>query len=124
MKLVELSTYEFSEYVKNSKYSSFYQSLEYLRFFQENDYQCDLMGLKDNYDNIRAASLIAFKKLDNKYSYGYSPRGFLIDYKDSGLVNDFAKALNKYYKKKNVLFIKINPNIIISEYDKINNKYV
>ena len=124
MKLVELTINEFKEYSYKEDNSSFYQSEEYARFMNDNLFDYDFMGLKDNHDNILAASLILFKNIDNKYKYGYAPRGFLINYDDKELVHTFAKLLEKYYKRKNVLFIKINPNIYISKYDKVNNRYI
>ena len=124
MQLVELSMDEFKNYASNSKYSSFYQSENYARFMQENGFDYNLIGIKDRFNNIIAASLILFNKIDKKYSYGYAPRGFIIDYNDKDLVKDFADALSKYYKRKNIVFIKINPNIIVSKYNKRINEYV
>ena len=123
MKLINLTPIEYNNYVYTHNYSSFYQSLEYARFMEEEGFDYDLIGLKDAYDNIIAASLILLRKIDNKHLFGYAPRGFLIDYNDKELVKDFAKTLSKYYKKRNVIFIKINPNIIISKYDKNTNKF-
>ncbi len=124
MKLVELTNTEFTTFVKKQKNASFYQSEEYARFMEEEDFDYNYIGLKDKFDNIIAASLIILKNIDHKYNFGYAPRGFLIDYNDKELVYDFAKALEKYYKKKKVIFIKINPNIFISKYDKEEKKYI
>ena len=41
--------------------------------------------------------------------YGYAPKGFLIDYHDKELLQEFIKAIKKYYAKKNFVFIKIPP---------------
>ncbi|MBR1416706.1 MAG: peptidoglycan bridge formation glycyltransferase FemA/FemB family protein [Bacilli bacterium] len=124
MKLVQLGIQEFHEFANTHKYNSFYQSQEYARFMEDNGFEYDIMGIKDSFENIRAASLILFKNIDNKYKFGYAPRGFLIDYDDRSLVNDFAKSLSKYYKHKHIIFIKINPNIYISKYNKNKNEYI
>ena len=124
MELIKLRTQEFSEFVNNHPSKSFYQSLEYARFLEEQGFEYDLIGLKDKYDNIRAASLIAYKKCFNNYYYGYAPGGFLIDYSDLELVKDFGKALMKYYKKEKIIFIKIVPNIIISKLNKVKNEFI
>lgn len=124
MELLKLSTQEYIDFVNKSKQSSFYQTLEYARFLEENNYEYDLMGLKDSYNNIRAASLIGYKKILNNCYYGYAPGGFIIDYNDYELVKDFGKALNIYYKKKNIVFIKIVPNIIISKLNKIKKEFI
>ena len=124
MKLISLTAQEFEDFASTSKYKSFYQTLEYARFMQDNNYEYEIMGIKDNFDNIRAASIIIFNNIDKKYKYGYAPRGFLIDYDDKELVKDFAIALSKYYKRKHIIFIKINPNIFISKYNKTHNEYL
>jgi lipid II:glycine glycyltransferase (peptidoglycan interpeptide bridge formation enzyme) len=123
MDLIKLTTEEYTDFVDNQKNKSFYQTLEYARFLGELDYEYDFIGLKDNYQNIHAASLIAYKKINNKFSYAYAPCGFLIDYNDIELLKDFAKALKKFYKKENLLFIKINPNIIIGRLNKKTKKF-
>ena len=123
MELVKLTPYEFEEYASTNIMSSIYQTKEYERFLQENGFECDYIGLKDNYNRIIAASLIGYKKLINNYTYGYAPGGFLIDYKDTSLVKDFCKALSSYYKDKKMVFIKIIPNIIISKLDKETNEF-
>ena len=124
MKLVQLSALEFVDYAKASPMSSFYHTKEYALFMEDNNYDYDFLGIKDSFGNILGATLIAIKKIDNKYSYGYAPNGFIIDYKDRLLVKDFANAINSYYKKKHLLFIKINPNIIVSNYNKEEHKFI
>lgn len=124
MELVKLTMSEFNDYLNNNKLSTFYQSKNYTRFMQENGFDYDLIGIKDNLGNIRAASLILINNIDKKYKYGYAPRGFIIDYNDNRLLKDFTDTLSKYYKKDNIVFIKINPNIVISKYNKIKNAYV
>jgi len=124
MRLVELSPMEFYNYSFNHLYSSFYQTYEYGLFMQEFGFEYNLLGLKDNYGQIVAASLIVINKLDNKKSFGYAPRGFLIDYSNAELLKEFADALKNYYKNKKVVFIKTNPNINIAIYDKYNNRFM
>ncbi len=120
MQLSELSPIEYYNYVSLQPNCSFYQTLEYATFMKENGYSYELIGIKDSLNNVRAAGLIVFNKIDDKNTYGYAPRGFVIDYNDKNLIRDFSEALKKYYKKRNIVFIKINPDIVISKYN--NNK--
>ena len=120
MQLSELSPLEFYNYISSQESSSFYQTLEYASFMQENGYNYELIGIKDSFNTVRAAGLIIFNKIDDKHIYGYAPRGFIIDYNDKDLIRDFSEALKEYYKKRKIVFIKINPDIIISKYN--NNK--
>ncbi|MBQ8902064.1 MAG: peptidoglycan bridge formation glycyltransferase FemA/FemB family protein [Bacilli bacterium] len=117
MTFKELNIEEFTNFQKNHPLSNFYQTINYALLMAENGFEYDLVGLVDEYDNILAASLILLKPIGIKCFYGYAPRGFLIDYSNEYLVNKFTEALKEYYYNKNVIFIKLNPNLPISEID-------
>lgn len=117
MKLKNLSIFEFDEYAKNHPLGSYHQSSSYALLMSEQGYEYDLLGFVDDNGNIKAASLILYKKLGMFNRYGYAPKGFLIDYYDVDLLKEFTKALKKYYYKKNFAFIKINPEISIGTVD-------
>ena len=117
MTFKELNIEEFTNFQKNHPLSNFYQTINYALLMAENGFEYDLVGLVDEYDNILAASLILLKPIGIKCFYGYAPRGFLIDYSNEYLVNKFTEALKEYYYNKNVIFIKLNPNLPIGEID-------
>lgn len=117
MKLVNLPIIEFDKYAKSHPLGSFHQSSNYALFMSEQGYDYDLLGLVDENNNIQAASLILIKKIGLFYRYGYAPKGFLLNYHDSKIIKEFTKKLKDYYYKKNIAFIKINPEISIGEYD-------
>ena len=119
MYLKELTTHEFTEFQITHPLSNYHQTINYALLMSEVGYDYDLIGLVDDYNNIVAASLILLKPIGIKCFYGYAPRGFLIDYNNETLVNNFTNAIKKYYYEKNVIFIKINPNVKVNE---INNK--
>ena len=123
MELMKLSCEEYTDFMNDQKNSSFYQTVEYARFLEELGFECDYIGLKNKFNVTKAASLIAYKKIDGNNTYGYAPYGFIIDYNDITFIKDFNKALKDYYKKQNMIFIKINPNIIISKLNKSSNKF-
>jgi peptidoglycan pentaglycine glycine transferase (the first glycine) len=124
MELVKLTEEEYDAFAYNHPLSSFYQSSYYARFLSENGFEYDYIGIKDAFLNIRAAVLISFKSYTNNQIFGYAPGGFLIDYKDINLFKDFNKSLKEYYKKQNIIFVKINPNIIIAELNKDETSFV
>lgn len=122
MYIKELSVMEYTNYEYNHVLSSFYQTVNYGVLMAENTHDYDLIGYVDNENNIYAASMIIIKKINNKYSYGYAPRGFLIDYSNMNLLSSFTMDLKKYYKNKGISFIKINPEIAIGEVN--NNTFI
>ena len=116
MYIKELSLMEFSEYSKDNIIGNYYQSINYAMLKAEEGYEYEFIGLVDNTDII-AASLILYKKIGNTF-YGYSPRGFLIDYSNPIILEKFTNLIKDYYKNKNFTFIKINPEIAIGKLNK------
>ena len=116
MYIKELSLMEFSEYSKDNIIGNYYQSINYAMLKAEEGYEYEYIGLVDNTDIIGAA-LMLYKRIGNTY-YGYSPRGFLIDYTNSIILEKFTNLIKDYYKKKNFTFIKINPEIAIGKLNK------
>ncbi|MBR1679379.1 MAG: peptidoglycan bridge formation glycyltransferase FemA/FemB family protein [Bacilli bacterium] len=116
----ELTMTEFEQFVLNSPLASYYQTREYGLLMGEYGYDYELIGYVNEYNQVKAASLILIKKTA-KFKYGYAPRGFILDYFNKKLVHEFTTALISYYKKKKVCFIKLNPNIAISEVDPSTN---
>ena len=116
MYIKELSLEEFNRFVQNNIIGNFYQSVNYAMLKAEEGYEYEYIGLVDNTDIIGAA-LILYKKIGTTH-YGYSPRGFLIDYSNLYILEVFTNLIKEYYKKKNFAFIKINPEIAISKLNK------
>lgn len=114
MYLKELSIAEFDGFAKNYPISSYYQSSNYALFMAEFGYDYEFIGFVDELGVIKAAALILIKKIGLSYRYGYSPKGFLVDFLDFDLLKKFIEALRKHYEKK-LTFIKINPEIAIGE---------
>lgn len=117
MKLRTLSIFEFDDYAKTHPLGSYHQTSSYAMLASEQGFEYDLLGFVDDQGNIKAASLILYKKLGMFNRYGYAPKGFLIDYHDTELLKEFTKALKKYYYKKNFAFIKVNPEISVGTMD-------
>ncbi len=120
MILRELSIEEFTDFVSASPLWTHYQTINYALLMGENGYDYDLIGFVNEYGQIKAASLILTKTIKFHTKYGYAPKGFILDYFNQGLLKEFVEALKAYYKKKHVVFIKINPEIAISEIDTTN----
>lgn len=117
IKIKELTIKEFDEFVKKNPLASHYQTSSYGLLMSEYGYDYELIGLIDEYNNIHAASLILTKKISWKTKYGYAPKGFILDYFNQSVLKEFTEKIKEYYKEKNLVFIKINPEIAISELD-------
>lgn len=117
MKLKEISNKEFVKFAKKHEQITFHQTEEWGNLKENNGWKKYLVGLEDN-NKIVAAALILAKKIPviNKYMF-YSPRGFLIDYKDEKILKEFTIKIKEFVKKNNGIFIKIDPYVPYKEHD-------
>lgn len=115
MYIKELTNEEFNDFASNFPYKTFYQTPEYAFVMTKEKNEVFLVGLiDDNY--TLAASLIIVEKR-NGFKYAYTPRGFLIDFNDYNLVEEFTRLLKDYLGKKDIVAIKINPMIVRNIYN-------
>ena len=121
MFLRELSLDEFEKFSLTHFIGNFHESINYALLKAEEGFEYEFIGYGN--ENIVAAALILYKKIGNTY-YGYSPRGFLIDYSNEYLLTEFTKQIKEYYKKKKFTFIKINPEIAIAKLNKDDMNFV
>ncbi len=122
MKMIELTKEQFDDFAKGNPYNNYCQTSNYGMVMAERGYDYSFVGYVDNNDEVLAAGMFLTKKIGSKYFYAYSPKGFIIDYDDEDLLKKFTTNLIKYYKRKKVVFLKINPEIPIAEID-YNNDY-
>lgn len=123
MYIKELSNEEFKNFTNNYNLKSIYQTIEYGFVMNSQKFDSLFLGLIDNSNNIIAATLILVEtKL--KFKYAYAPRGFLLDYNNSKLLEEFTTEIKKYLNKKNIIAIKINPIIIKNSHDYKENQAV
>lgn len=115
MKFIEnVEKEKYEEFVKNHKSKShFLQSYAWGEFARKSKNLIPhYVGLEDNKNKLLATALLLEKKLPLGYSYLYSPRGFVIDFYDKKLLEEFVKNIKVFAKKKKAIFIKIDPDII------------
>jgi len=118
MKLVNLNKEEFKEFADNHSQITFHQTEEWANLKKVNNWKPYYIGLKDNKKIVAAALLLAKTIPIIKMKMFYSPRGFLIDYNDKELLQEFTTKLKKFIKKEHGIFVKIDPYV---EYQEHNN---
>lgn len=112
MDIREISLEEFRDFAGTHFIGNFHQSINYALLKAEEGFEYEFIGYGS--DELVAVSLIIYKKLGNFY-YGYAPRGFLIDYSNYYLLDDFTKKIKERYLSRGFAFIKINPEIAIGK---------
>lgn len=119
MAIIELSMKEFDDYAIKHPYRSFYQTSQYGTLMSRHGYRPIYIGY-DEGGYIGAAALILIKS-QLGITYGYSPRGYLIDFNDYQLVDDFTSELKKYLQARNIIYLVIDPHITHLERDNDGN---
>lgn len=112
MEIIQIDENEFNQFAKNSPFKNFYQTTEYGMLMDRHSFDDYYLALKDNMGNIVAATLILVNKVFIGYKWGYCPRGFLIDFNNSELLKEFTDQLKIYLKKRNFMFVKIDPYVV------------
>lgn len=113
---------EYNKFVSNHRKGHFLQSYEWGEFAKlEKNLTPHYVGLKDK-GKLVCASLLLEKHLPLNLSYFYAPRGFVIDFDNTKLLEQFVKELKNYVKDKNGVFIKIDPDLVINRYNYLDEK--
>ena len=120
MYIKELTINEFNKFSDSFPNVSIYQTSEYGIVMSNEGFSSLYIGLIDDNENITGAALLLTE--NNKgLKYAYSPNGFLIDYNNYDLVNNFTKELKKFLKKRKIVAVRFNPMIIKNSIDYKNN---
>lgn len=123
MELITLTEKEFKKFADKHEQITFHQTEEWANLKKTNGWESSYVGLKDK-NKIVAGALLLLKKIPipviNKKMI-YSPRGFLIDYKDFELLEKFTEEIKKYAKKQDAIFVKIDPYVEYIEHDNEGN---
>ena len=94
---VEINRYR--EFESNHKKSHFLQSYEWGLFCKRAKGQVPCyVGMEDENGNLTVTCLILLRKTPFGFSYGYAPRGFILDYSNKDIIKEFTTYLKKYMK--------------------------
>ena len=115
MYIKELTNEEFNNFTSNFPYKSFYQTPEYAFVMNHEKTEAFFLGLID--DNYTLAACLVIVEKRNGFKYAYTPRGYLINFNDYTLVEEFTKLLKEFLGKKDIVAFKINPMIIRNIYN-------
>ena len=121
MRMIEISKEKFEEFANKTPYSNYCQTANYGMVMSETGFDYSFVAYTTNDLEILAAGMFLTKKIGKRYYYAYCPKGYIIDYNDTELVRKFTRNLIKYYKRKKIIFLKINPEIPIATIDYKNN---
>ncbi len=82
------------------------------------DWSYETVGLLNEQDELVAAALVLIRQLPFiKRNFIYIPRGFVLDFNNTSLLETFTLEFKKYAKSKKAIFFKIDPDLLFVERD-------
>jgi len=118
--------YTFKENIDENEFDKFVRGMNSTSFMQtpswgyvKKNWIHDYVGMYDG-NKLVASAMILKRKLFLNKKLLYIPRGFVIDYSNKKLLEEFVFNLKDYAKRNNCIDIKIDPYICFSE-DNIQN---
>lgn len=111
MKFVNLTSEEFDRFTSEN-FSHYTQSS--IHYNNRNKMKGDvhLVGVKDDNDKVIAACLLTEARSLKFFKYFYTHRGPVMDYRNLTLVRFFFKSLTDYLKKRNCLYVLVDPYLL------------
>lgn len=120
MHIITLTELQYKNYSQIHSKRNYKQTVEYANMMQNNGYYKLYLGLIDGTNNVVGATLILEQTLYGKYKIGYAPNGFLIDFDNKSLLENFTIELKKYLTQLNFIYLRLNPNFAYRIFDKNN----
>lgn len=119
-------SYEFIENLNIDEYEKFVEKHKSKSHFMQSSYFGEIskqkgfipyyVGLKQN-GKLVASALLLQKKIFKNFCYFYSPRGYVLDYKDNDVICEFTKCIADFTKKLGSFYTAIDPDIQLQKLD-------
>lgn len=116
MKFQEITEKEYREFWENHPLKTFLSAPEISKLREKSNWTTYYVGVKKEKKLIAATMLLSHKRHFGKYEF-YSPRGYLLDFKNKELLEFFTNELKKYIKDKKGYVLRIDPYVIYKERD-------
>ena len=116
MKFQEITEKEYQKFWENHPLKTFLSAPEISKLREKSGWITYFVGVKENKKIIAASMLLAHKRHFGKYEF-YSPRGYLMDFKNKELLTFFTIELKQYIKDNKGYVLRIDPYVIYKQRD-------
>ena len=112
----DLSEKEYQAFWEKTPNNHFMQSYEWGQACKKNRDQIPCyVGLKNDKDELVAATLLLKKKTPLNMCYFYAPRGFTMNFEDNKVLTEFTNGFKNYLKEENAIYLKLDPPLMYQE---------
>lgn len=116
MNFQEITEKEYRTFWENHPLKTFLSSPEISKLREKQGWNTYFVGVKKDKKLIAATMLLSHKRHFGKYEF-YSPRGYLLDFKNKELLDFFTNEIKKYIKDKNGYIFRVDPYLIYRQRD-------
>ena len=116
MKFEIIKESEYRKYWERHPLKTFLSAPEISELRKKSNWETFYVGVKEGNKLIAATMLLSHKRHFNRYEF-YSPRGYLLDFKNKELVEFFTKELKRFIKSKKGYIFRVDPYLIYKERD-------
>ena len=109
-KILQISAIEYKQFLDCHPINDFLISENMGEKMAVEGWDVIYLGYYEN-EEMKAACKVATYKLMKIFKYGFTPRGFVIDYDDEELFRRFTSALKKYLNSLKVVYLETDPSI-------------
>ncbi len=120
MELKKIGIQEYKKYLEGIRAVEFLQSDYHAKKLALNGWEIEYIQIMDQ-DKIIASGILAMIPLMKKFKYCYVPRGFLMDYHDERVISEISCVVGNYLKQKKVVYMEMDPAILLQQRDKDGN---
>ena len=120
MILEAITSVEYQKYLDEMTSVDFLQSVQQGKKMQKLGWMVEYVQAKED-GKIVAAAMLCMIPLMKVFRYCYIPRGFFCDYRDQKRVDEFTSLLKKYLSRRNVVYMEMDPLIILNQRDQNGN---
>lgn len=120
MEFTQLTKEEYIEFTQKSTQATFLNAYAYIEMKEKNGAETELLGVKKN-GSVIAATGIVYLKTKKIFTYAYAPRGFVMDYDDEEVISFFTENIRSYLAKKNVIYLMMEPFVLLQKRDRFGN---
>lgn len=107
---------KFNQFIEQHSIGNFSQTVEWGKFKSTSNWTMELIGMEDGDNNLIAGAMFLRRSIPViKKSILYAPRGYILDFNNKELLNNFTKELFQYAKKTKAILVKIDPCIKLRE---------
>lgn len=116
-----MEQYIFKKNIEEKEYQSFIKQAQILSFMQDanwakvkNNWKSFRLGLYKD-EKLIAVALLLIKQLTKNICMGYVPRGYVIDFSNKEVLQEFTKGIKQVAKEEHCYMVKLDPNFCFHE---------